>query len=121
MHQVTVDRVQLLARISANRNAHRGVFEEAIEGYRKEAIAELERSLNDAKNGRKVQRWLQLVEPEDHTNEYDTVIDMLEHSVDATITLDARSYARYALDKWEWKEQFAGTVNSYLAEPIPNS
>lgn len=119
MNQVTVNRLELLEKISANRDAHRGVFEEAIEGYRKAAIEELERSLHDAKKGKKVCRYLALVEPEDHTSEYETVIDMLKYSVDENVTLDARSYARYALDKWEWKAQFAGTVNSYLAEPIP--
>lgn len=115
MHQVTVKRDVLLDRIRDNRDKHRAIFEDALKGYRKAAIEELEKSLDDAKNGKKVRRILALVEPEDHTDDYNLVIDMLENSVDDTITLDARSYAQYMQDAWAWKRQFIESNAAYTA------
>lgn len=115
MHSVKVKREVLLERIRGNRDAHRAIFEDALIGYRRLAVQELEHSLEEARSGRKIRRSLTLVEPEDHTGEYDRVIDMLENSVDDEITLDAGSYAQYMRDEWAWKRQFLASNSGYTA------
>lgn len=106
MREVTVNKDVLLERIRVNRDKHREIFEDALKGYRAQAIVELDRALDDAKNGRKIWRAIGLVKPVDHTTDYDRVIDMLENSVDTEITLDAASFGCYMRDEWGWQREF---------------
>lgn len=106
MNEVTIKTETLIERLRENRNNHRQIFEEALEGYRREAIAELERSLEDARTGKKIQRSLTLVEPQDHTSDYDAALDMLELSVDENVTIDAHTFRCYVRDEWGWRDQF---------------
>lgn len=115
MREVTVKTSDLLERIKTNRDEHRTIFEEAVIGYRKAAIEELDKALKDAKDGRRIWRRTTLVQPEDHTPEYDRVIDMLEMSVDEDITLDAASFACYMRDEWVWQRQFLTSNSAYSA------
>src|SRR5271157_465731 len=95
MHSVTVKRIELLEKIKVNRDGHRDLFLKAQEGYRLDVIAELEQHLKDARNRKKISRSLTLPEPQDHTEDYDSVIAMLEMSVDQNIELDAGSFQQY--------------------------
>jgi len=52
MRTVRVDRDAFVARVRDNRDNHRKVFEEALEGYRERWIPELERRLHDIRRGR---------------------------------------------------------------------
>ena len=78
-----------------------------------DVIAELERHLQDARDRKKISRALSLPEPQDHTEDYDSVIAMLEMSVEDIIELDADSFQRYVLDKWSWKRAADFTNLSY--------
>lgn len=114
MDKVMVDKNQLLEKLRANRANHRKVFEAAVEVYRTRAVEELERMLDDAKNGRKIARQIGLVTPVDYTKEYDRAITMLEMSRDTNITIDSRDFARFVMDDWEWRESFSTSTASYL-------
>lgn len=114
MHNVTVNRTDLLNKVSLNRDAHRKIFEEALEGYREQVIIELDGMLSDAKYGKRIRRQVSLVEPMDQTKEYDRVIAMLKMSVDEKIDLDANSFANYVLDQWSWTQQFSVSNLGYL-------
>src|SRR6267142_6362455 len=103
MHTVRVKRTDLLEKIKTNREGHRALFLKAQEGYRLDVIAELEQHLKDARERKKISRTLSLPEPQDHTEDYDSVIAMLEMSVEEIIELDAGSFQQYVLDKWIWK------------------
>jgi len=106
MQNVKVARVAVMARIKENRDKHRAIVLEAMEGYRKTAIEELDRMLSDARKGKRIAQHLDLIQPTDHTKDYDRVIDMMSMSTEAEITLSANDFARYVRDEWEWREQF---------------
>ena len=116
MHSVKVSRIELLAKIKANREGHRDLFLKAQEGYRLDVIAELEQHLRDARERKKISRSLSLPEPQDHTEDYDSVIAMLEMSVEDIIELDAASFQQYVLDKWSWKRAVDLTNIAYAAK-----
>jgi len=107
---------KLLEVVQKNRDTHRSTFEKAMESYRKLAIAELERGIDDAKAGRKIMRGLSLVEPMDQTKDYDRVLSMLNMTSDENIELDEQKYAQYILDQWSWKAQFDATNSRYLGQ-----
>lgn len=102
MQSVKVKRAKLLTAITKNRAAHRALFLKAQEGYREVVIGLLDEMLADARDGKPVRTRVRVQAPEDHTEDYDRVIDMLTMSVDQTVTLSATDFNRYVRDKWEW-------------------
>ena len=114
MRNVTVDRGDFLVEIITNREAHREVFEEALEGYHNRLKAELERRVRDLKAGRRIDQYIGLPEPQDHTADYDRVITMAEMSIDDTIQLSEDEFAMYVMDQWRWKQDFAESTLCYL-------
>jgi hypothetical protein len=113
---IRVKRGELLDVLRKNRAAHRETFERATIGYRKRAIEELDASLRDAKEGKKIRRTISLVEPMDQTKDYDRVIRMLEMSVDEVIVIGAHEFQQYVMDDWSWKEAFTSSNSAYLGE-----
>lgn len=114
MESVNIDRAELLKILKANRENHRKIFEEALEGYREEVVKELDSMLEDAKKGKKIRRALSLVEPMDQTKDYDRVIKMLDMSKDNIIEISETDFACYVLDDWRWKDQFTASNTRYL-------
>ncbi len=113
MNAIKVKTSDLLTKIKINREAHRQIFLEASEGYRKAAIAELDSMLADAKEGKKIRRVLTLVQPMDQTKDYDRAIGMLEMSVDDVVELGEMDFRCYVLDEWQWKDQFRSSNVGY--------
>ena len=113
MNTVKVKREELLTKVRANLDAHRKLFLKAQANYRELIIEELDRMLAEAKAGRKIRRSIDLVQPRDHTSDYDRVIMMLETSVDDTIVLDANEFDQYVRDVWAWTHYDAITLGEY--------
>lgn len=110
---VRVNKDDLLARIKKNRDEHRQIFEEALEGWKKAVIKALEEAYQDALQGKEFRLHVGLVRPEDHTDQYDTVIELLGMSLDDELELTQNDFACYALDKWAWQAQFLTTSMDY--------
>jgi hypothetical protein len=115
---MTFKKSELLAIIKENRDKHRAVFIEAQENYRIKVIAELDRRLTDAKEGRQIDTFIQLIAPQDQTKNYDRVIKMLEMSVEEQIPLTDVEFSQFILDRWSWTRQFAASNKSYVASTI---
>ena len=115
MDTVKVGRTELLEAIKANMAGHRAAFEAAQEVYRERMIAELDTMLADAKAGRSIRRAVSMPEPEDHTNDYASIVKMLEMSVDDVIELDEESFQQFVMDDWYWKSSFAHSTLAYAA------
>lgn len=108
-----IRRLALLDRLKTNREDHRNVFDQAIVGYRRSAIAELDRSISDAKAGKRIRLSIQLIEPKDHTAEYDTIIDLFTMVEDEFIELSFGDFLRFVRDQWDWTGQFTETASFY--------
>jgi hypothetical protein len=113
MRTVKVNKEELLTKLRENRDQHREVFLKAQDGYRQFLIKELEQRLDEAQKGMKVDRFIRLEEPEDHTSDYDRVIMMAEMSIDDEITLSDVDFGQYVMDNWAWKQAFAATAGTY--------
>lgn len=109
---VTVKKEDVLTRIRDNRGQHQAVYETAVRGYRQRALDEIERMLADARRG-EIRHAIHLPVPEDHTEDYDRVIDMLDMEVNETVELSEQEFAWYVRDDWAWKGAFyASTVGA---------
>jgi hypothetical protein len=110
---VRVEKGKLLSRIKANRDDHRKIFEEALTGWQKQLIADLQDAVDDAKAGRAFRYRFKLTRPEDHTDDYDSVISLLEMSEDSEFELSWTDFQRFVMDKWDWQAAFLATSSSY--------
>ena len=115
MEAITVDKSQLIGKITNNRKDHRKIFEEAVEGYKKESIRLLEEHIRNIKNGDLIEIFVRLPRPEDHTSDYDRVLEMLNMHIGDEIEIDEASFASYVMDDWDWKRQFLSTNSAYSA------
>jgi len=108
----------LLYRLRANRDVHRALFLKALSGYRKKAIEELDAAIERIKGGSPKNVYVALRAPEDHTRDYDRVIEMIEMDVRSEIILSEDKFASYVQDDWTWKREFVASTTEYLAEEV---
>jgi hypothetical protein len=114
MEKLKFDKMFLLQRLNENRKRHETIFEEAIEGYRTNAVVHLEERLEDFEAGKDVNLYFTLDKPSNHLKDYDRVIMMIEHSVETEIELTESEYAHYVMDDWSWQRSFM-TSNSFYS------
>lgn len=113
MNAINVKREELISKLNTNRDLHRKIFLEAQEGYRAQCIAELDKMLEEARDGKRIRRAIALIEPIDQTKEYDSALEMLKMSVDEVINLEEHDFRCYVLDQWAWKGQSSSSNIRY--------
>jgi hypothetical protein len=109
-----VSKTELLAVLHENRGRHRETFLRAQEGFRARAIAELDRSLADARAGNEVRLAVSLPKPEDHTEDYDRDIRMLEMHQHDQVMIRVQLFDQIVMDRWGWSATFNATNSAYL-------
>jgi hypothetical protein len=114
MNQVTVYKHELLDKIKENRDNHRALFEKAIIAYREELKDWFQEQYDLVVEGKNFYTYFDGVEPQDHTKDYDTVIDMLEMSTEDKVNLSNAEFRQYVRDDWGWKGDFIATSSSYI-------
>lgn len=114
MKDVRINKERLRDRVQENRDNHRAVYEQAIEGYRKTVIDWFNKQVDRAKADYEYETYFSMPKPEDHTDDYDRVLDMLRMSEDNTITLTQSEFAQYVRDDWGWKREFTATSSNYI-------
>ncbi len=115
MRNVKDKKAEVLEILRNNREHHRKIFLEALEGYKNQAVELLEKHIKAIKAGRVARVRVQIPEPEDYTREYDRAIKMLEMSVDDIVELDEDTFAQFVMDDWDWKRQFLKSNAPYSA------
>ena len=106
---IDVPRKKLLKALQENRELHRKIYAEAVEGFRRAAVQLLERELKTRREhdtGPLKRLSVKLDPPQEHLEEYDTAINMLGWAVDDTIELTAEQFSNLVEDKWHWKKNW---------------
>lgn len=114
MKTVNVDVDWLLTKVTENRKNHRAEFENAFVGYKTAAIKALETNLELFKQGKRTRLSWNEVPPEDHTKDYDRVIEMLAASVDKTVKLESGEFANFVQDDWHWMQSWTVSNSKYM-------
>lgn len=112
---ITVDKAALIETLRVNRAQHEDVFLRACTQFQERAIQELEGVMAVIRSG-KVPRMVgvSMPIPEQHTDDYDRAIAMLERHIGETVTLSEEAYARLVDDDWGWRDAFASSTVAYL-------
>ena len=111
--KTTVSRSDLLDKLRENRALHADIVKEARNGYIASAKRELESRLNALSSGKVVSLLFRLEVPQDHTETYNTAIEMMEWSQEETVALTAEEFTNLVRDKWAWTEQFYASNKRY--------
>jgi hypothetical protein len=111
---ITVNKELLLSKLKENREYHHDLYEKAWEGYCKLARQALEDMLALIKDRKPIARGIGHIPPEDHTADYDDVIDMLDWSLGDEVELTQTQFIQYVKDDWGWKEQWTSSNTSYI-------
>jgi hypothetical protein len=113
LDKVKLNKVELRAIVQKNRDAHKAIYEQAFEGYRKACVANLEQNLEAVRKGSKQRVWLTEVPPDDHTKDYDRILRMIDLSIDTEVVLTEKGFQQYVLDDWDWKQAWATANTKY--------
>lgn len=116
---IKVKTEDLLQKITANRDKHIEDFEKAQKGFMLDAEARLKKALKEIRQGKVPTGSIAFQKPENHTKDYDTIIDMLNMTVDEELEITYEQFQRYARDEWDWTEHFntlSTFYNSYLGD-----
>lgn len=114
MDSINVNKDELIAIMKENRKAHHDIVVEAQAGFLARVIERLDEMLKLAASGKKIDINVGLTMPVDMTDEYDTVIGMLELDINPSVELDKQQYKNWVQDDWNWSKQFT-TTNAYYS------
>jgi hypothetical protein len=114
MKDVRTNKNELRLRVQTNRDGHRAEYEKAIEGYRKTVIEWFNEQINKAKSGKAYETYFSMPKPEDHTKDYDQILDMIDMEEEDVITLTNQEFRQYVRDEWGWMQEFKATSANYV-------
>lgn len=120
MKDVRIPKAKLITMISSNRDQHRAQYEKAFAGYARDMQRALEENLAAFKRDARHRVFITEIPPEDHTRDYDVILQMLELSADDIIVLDHQSFRQYVRDEWGWKQQWTVSNSKYLGDVVGN-
>lgn len=130
-----VKRFSLVRELRENRDRHEAEYEKALEGWRLETLAALQKHRtyidkviarikadiaedNPPKNLSEHKMIPNLpVRPVNHVAEYDAVIRRMEMSIDEEIHISHGDFEKFVLDKWPWKGAHLDMFHSYSRKP----
>lgn len=119
MNTIRIKKTELVGIIEQNKREHREIFLQAQNKYRERVIAELDSRLERARAGKNpaLRELTMIIEPQDHTGEYERALKMLGLSVDDVIELDEQRFRCLVQDEWEWSRQWAMSNSGYVSSP----
>ena len=118
MQKITVKKNELLVALRANRDAHYELFLKAQEGFKKKIVEALEQRIEAARKGRRIEMYINLSEPINKTDAYDTAIEMLEMDVRDEVELSREEFRNFVKDTWEWSAAARATNSGYVEHHV---
>jgi hypothetical protein len=108
-----VEKEEALRTLRENKERHRTIVQEARVSYASKAKALLSAKMDELANGKITALRFDLQVPEDHTEDYELAIKMLElHSHDH-IEMSAADVRTLMMDEWDWMRSFLFTNARY--------
>lgn len=124
MNQVTVDKHELRKILEKNMDTHHADFELAWDGFQKKALQNAEsivKALKNVKKGGQVTLHVNLSPPQNHTDDYQRAIEMLDWEQENRVVLTQGEFMQLVQDDWGWKQNFTASNMMYTGEASPSS
>ena len=113
MKTVKISKDKLLVKLRENRNDHRQIFKVPLEGWKQTVTKVLESAAKAALDGMRYKTHFHIPMPEDHTPDYDEIIERVEWHEEELIDLEVLEFSRYVRDRWDWQPDFIGLASTY--------
>jgi hypothetical protein len=115
---VTVNVSDLLNKMKTNRIEHQHIYDEAMTGYRRKCVEQLEKRLAQARKaeeeeGDPISLGFSLRQPVSYVEQYDTIIEMLEWSTEQTVELTMGEFNAWVRDRWDFQKSFLESNSAY--------
>ena len=117
MNSITVDKADLVNKITFNRAKHIEQFRIQVEIYKKLLALYFQDCIETLELG-KVPESIYPIDletkdpiptPKNHVKEYDQALQMLEWEVGSRVEISATQFQQYINDDWNWMAAFNGT------------
>lgn len=106
MNKLEYPKRKILDSLRANREEHIKIVREAQQGYREQFEKLLLSKLEDLRAGKSVEARINLKVPENHVDDFDRAIEMLEMCNNETLELEEHEFQCYVRNRWNWGSQF---------------
>jgi len=113
METITILKEKLLPLIKENKAKHDQIYDAAVSGYWVKAEEVLNEKLAEIKIQEKIEPYLGLTYPENHTDDYNKVISMVELTSQDVIELNHQEFDQYVRNRWGWRNSFLGCNSTY--------
>lgn len=113
--KTTIQKAKLLTILKENKSNHKKLFLMAVDGFKKEAIGRLENKAEEIKLGKLDSVLIHLMFPENHEEDYDRAIKMVEMNTETKILLSEDEFSTLVMDDWKWKQNWLMTNQIYTS------
>lgn len=110
---ITVKKADLITKIKENRANHELEYAKAVEAYKKEAQRQINEQQNFLNEG-KLSLRLNLVAPQNKTEEYDKIVQMFDWEINETVELSQGEFNEYILDETSFARDAKFANSTYL-------
>jgi len=114
---ITVNKAALIAKITEERDQHKALYDKAVIAYTAQFVEAAQRfaeeAVERAKSGRVFANFTWLPVPEEHTEDFDRAIEMLQWEVGDEVTLSEHDFATLVQNQWGWARSFTANSISY--------
>lgn len=115
MNNVNIEKSALLPILLENKEKYNQIYHSAVSGYWSKAEEVLNNKLNSIKNQEKIEPYLGLAFPENHEDDYNRAIKMVELSADNVLNLSQSEFNQYVLNDWTWRNTFLSVSSVYCS------
>jgi predicted nucleotidyltransferase len=116
MNTVLVNKTDVIATLTNNRDAHKAIFAEANANYRDKVVNAMRQRADDIEAGSDISVYFDLPQPEDHTDDYEEALETLKWEQRDQLELARNAeFQSWMLNKWHWERSFASNTTSYTA------
>lgn len=122
--KIPVNKDRLHKKLQENKETHKVEYREAMVGYKEAVLEDLDKQI------KKLQEWRAKVEasqpteidkqvpchlnrPQDHTEDYQQAIAVMDWHQDSEIKISLEDFDAYVRDKWPWQQMFKATHLAY--------
>jgi hypothetical protein len=114
---ITVNKLDLILKIQAERDKHKALYDEAVIVYKQEFTMAARKFADEAVaragRGQGFVQFGWLPVPEEHTEDFDRAIEMLQWEVNDEVVLSEHDFATLVQNQWGWARAFASNTASY--------
>jgi hypothetical protein len=111
--KILVNKDDLISQIIKNKKNHVKEFNEAVIAYKKEALKQL-KELTDKVNKGETNIKLNLIEPVNHEENYDKIIEMFRWEINSEVELTQQEFLEYIQDDTNFARNAKFANMSYL-------